>query len=502
MNRLLIFASLFVPICVFGQTYTTPVRVNLDKSLRADRAPMMHIDRSGNIYIAWVSGANGSGNGPISIAVSTNGGSTFTNQVVCADALCNSNFQRTAQFVLDSKGNIHIVWMGNRVNNQPDIWYTRSIDQGKNWSKPITIDDAGDSSKYAQDFPSIACDSSDNLYVSFLDMRMTQQKLANTPQLYFSNSTDGGITWSKNSRADVPPNGIGGTCECCSENIACTADGHLYIAYRSNINNVRDIWLARSYDKGVTWQPSLKIMTGDWNINECPVTGPHIALDDTEGAHIVWRDVRDDSGGIIHLYYAYVPNGSTQTPANIAFDADGAQGQNYPDIALYDHAKYRVTAYETANFGMRYLLDNANMMLVNNRPIQENGSSTKSFANVRFIADGSRYLAWQDDINDAGDIYFAKEISPLSAGVTIKADTKFSMYPNPVSKEHSTITIERPSNTPSTLIITDLLGREMAPQTQLNESTSTIKLPNLPSGTYFLNLESPTTTSKQMIVIE
>jgi hypothetical protein len=500
MNRFLAIIILTFPLSLYSQTYTTPLRVNLDKSMRADRAPMMKLDRNGNIYIAWVSGADGNGNGPISMAVSTDGGMTFTNWSVCADAMCNSNFQRTAQFVIDTKSNIHLVWMGNRVNNQPDIWYTRSSDQGKTWTKPITIDDAGDSSKFAQDFPSIACDSSDNLYVAFLDSRMAQQKLATTPLLYFSNSTDGGMTWSVNKRADIPPGGVGGTCECCTESMAVTADGHVYIVYRSDINNLRDIWLERSYNKGITFQPALKIVSGDWNIDACPVSGPHIALDDSEGAHIVWRDTRDDSGKI-HLYYAFVPNGSTETPENAAFDADGSQEPNYPDVALYDHGKYRVIAYETFNFGMRYILDNSSSPLVNNRPVNVNGSSTKSFANVLFTTNGTRYLCWQDNINDAGDIYFAKETSSLSPATVsvVESNNNFTIIPNPVSKDNRTIKIERGLNNPATLRIIDLLGREVANFSIGSETSKIITLPNMIPGIYYFILSDGSAPMKILI---
>jgi hypothetical protein len=294
------------------------------------------------------------------------------------------------------------------------------------------------------------------------------------------------MTWSVNTRADVPPNGIGGTCSCCTESIACTADGHIYIVYRSDINNLRDIWLARSYDKGVTFQPALKIVSGDWNIDACPVSGPHIALDDAEGAHIVWRDARDDSGKI-HLYYTLIPNGSTVTQANTAFDIDGAQAANYPDIALYDHAQYHVIAYETFNYGMRYILDNGNSPLVNNRPIQVNGSSAKSFANVIFTTDGTRYLSWQDEINDAGDIYFVKETSSLSSASVKNSGTEnsFSIYPNPVSKENSIVQIERTSSAEVIMKVVDLLGREITTVSLGTETSKKISLHHITPGIYY-----------------
>jgi hypothetical protein len=503
MKPYILLAFVLFPACLFAQIYTTPIRVNQDKSLRPDRSPMMKLDHNGNIYIAWISGAGGSGNGPISMAVSTDGGMSFPIQSsVCSDANCNSNFQRTAQFVIDTKGNIHLVWMGSRINSQPDIWYTHSTDQGKTWTKPVSVCDADDSSKYAQDFPSIACDSSDNIYVSFLDMRSTQRKISTTPLLYFTRSTDGGMTWSLNKRADIPPGGVGGTCECCTEQIASTADGHIYIVYRSNINNVRDIWLARSYDKGLTFQPALKLSSGDWNIEECPVTGPHIALDDAEGAHIVWRDARDDSMRI-HLYYAYVSNGSTVTPVNTAFDATGSSQPNYPDIALYDHGKYHAIAYETFDYGMRYILTNNNSPLVVNRPISVNGTSRKSFANVRFADDGTRYLCWQDDKNDPGDIYFAKEISSLSpARVSEETDeNNFRIYPNPVLKDDPTITVEHRSDIRVSLSVTDLLGREVFRTDLPSESSATIKLPDLLPGIYNIHLGHGIGLSKKIVVV-
>ena len=210
------------------------------------------------------------------------------------------------------------------------------------------------------------------------------------------------MTWSVNKKAESLPGNMGGTCECCGLKIVSSPEGHLFIAFRSNINNIRDIWLARSLDKGMTFEPSLKLSSGDWTINACPVSGPNIALDAAEGAHIVWRDVRDDSGGTSHVYYAYVPSGSNATPANTAFDAAGAQMANYGDVAIYGNI--RVLTYQTMNYGTRYILYKDNQPLVNNRPIPS--GNAQQFPNVVFTSDGTRYLAWPDGRNDAGNIYF------------------------------------------------------------------------------------------------
>jgi hypothetical protein len=464
MIRSVVFAlvSLVAIQAVNAQQFTTPVRVNHDKSLTSQRSPMMKIGRNGNVYIAWVN-AGVSSSGPILMSVSSDGGSNFGGDVtVCADAACNADFQRTAQFVLDTKDNIHMIWMGNRVKSptnkqlQPDIWYVRSTNNGMTWTAPVSISGDDDSSIYAQDFPSIACDSNDNLYVTFLDSRETQRKQNANVHLYFTKSMNGGTSWSASRRVENFT-AAGGTCECCTESIASSSDGKLYVVFRSNISDLRDIWLLRSTDQGANWATPLQVQNGDWHISECPVSGPNIALDDDETAHVVWRDVRDDSAGMAHTYYAAIPKGSTMIPDNTAFDAAGATTVNYPSIALYDHSKYRVITYQTFNYGMRYILYADGKMTVPNRPIPT--GTSQQFGTVLFAADGTRYISWQDAKADAGDIYFCEEISPLStASVEESTPGKpFSVRPNPVSGSQKIITIESEAKS-GTFRLVDLKG--------------------------------------------
>ncbi len=475
--------------CSIGraQQFSTPLKLNTTAKGIADRSPMMHLGRDGTIYIAWVSGANSSGNGAIVMSTSSDGGTSFSAPVtVSAMAGCNSNFQRTAEFCIDTKGVIHLVWMANLVNNQPDIWYVRSSDKGQTWTTPITVCDADDSSKYAQDFPSIACDSSDNLYVSFLDSRRTQRtKGADNVHLYFTSSTDGGKSWSVNKQADNYIVPVGGTCECCAEKIAVSKEGHIYIVYRSNIENLRDIFLARSYNKGQTFETALKIQSGDWNITECPVSGPNLTLDAQENAHIVWRDQRDDSASE-HLYYAMVPNASTLTPPNTAFDASGSSLINYPDVALFNNGMAQAIIYQTQNFDMRYILTAGGSTVVSNRPLRANSGSRKEFGHVLFAGDGTRYISWQDDGADNGDIYFCKETIALpTSGVTGSpaVSQAITTFPNPVYDRSFVLNYSITS--PQSLKIYNLLGTEVF-STLLSESdhSKTIELPPLSKGMY------------------
>src|ERR1017187_3913648 len=147
--------------------------------------------------------------------------------------------------------------MEARIGDQSDIWYVRSTDNGQTWTQPLSIMDADDSEKYAQDFPAIACDSSNNLYVSYLDNRYLMRGLVDHYKMQLERSTDGGATWSLPVIADKLPFENSGTCECCRQDIAVSPEGHVYIAFRTNMTETngekRDIFICRSMNGGITF---------------------------------------------------------------------------------------------------------------------------------------------------------------------------------------------------------------------------------------------------------
>lgn len=497
--RFALILFLAVPIAAFAQQFTTPIKINTNGG--EGKSPIMHVDRSGTIYISWVKGS-GTGSS-IYLSKSSDGGKTFSTPILaCANANTPSDMQRTAKFAIDTKGWLHFIWIATRVGDQPDIWYMRSIDQGMTWTTPVSLSD--DDSKFPQDFPAIACDSSDNVYVSFLDFR--EPKISGTPshgRLFVRRSVDGGMSWSNSVKADSMANGIGGTCECCAQHLAVSANGNVFIAFRSSTvntknNNTRNIYLARSTDKGNTFQPSLNIQETDWILDACPMKGPNISIDESETAHVVWADGRTNPA---RLYYTSVPSAATTTPTNTRFDATGSTSANFPDVTTFVNGKYRAIIYQTSNFGMRYLLYRDNIPLVDNRPLP--AGESQQVASILFAPDGTRYLAWQDSKLGDPNIYFCQDTSPLeSSAVEEQTITlPFSIYPNPLPSESRSITINHQSSIASTLQIIDILGREVF-RTQLSNSASqTLELPNVSEGNYICVLNSGNSLQTKILTV-
>jgi hypothetical protein len=390
-----------------GQSFSTPVKVNSGASGTEETDPTMHVTGNGTIYVSWYDI-----NQDIYFSRSIDGGLTFAPKISVTKHVENNiyetMFQRSPKFAVDTKGVIHMVWTEARVKAQTDVWYVNSTDNGQTWSMPKSIMDPDDSQKYAQDFVAIACDSSDRLYVSFLDFRMSARKVSTNAQLFMLRSLDGGATWSNAIKANNMPGGIGGTCECCKQDIVASPSGNLYIGFRSNIKNKRDIFIARSRDRGTTWDPIIQAQLGDWMIQECPVTGPNLVLDNKENLHIAWRDQRDAVGRDI-VYYTMLRKGDTAVFPNRAISSLTNQAADWPDIGATDNGVL-FSIYQSNDLAkeLRFTFssDGGNSWTPNATVVGTN--SSQEFANVEYDKAGNFYMLWKDTRNDAGDIYFSK----------------------------------------------------------------------------------------------
>ncbi len=495
MNRVLLYYILILcGSALHAQQFSTPRKVNSDEPIVSARNPFMSVDKQGTIDVAWIKKGNLIEYGPIFFSRSTDRGQTFSSPTaVYPDANAVCDHQQTPEFVIDSKGYIHMVWSAQRIGLQNDIWYSTSFDNGVTWSNPINVCDEDDSSLYFQDYPSIAVDSNDNLYVSFLDARATQRKQTGVMQLFMAKSTDHGISWSKNVRADMFATASYGTCESARQKIAVTKNGDVVIAFRSNVANSRDIYLARSYDGGKTFTEPLKVQNGLWLSVTCPFTGPSLSLDKFGGAHIGWYDARMTDSSQGHSYYAYVPYGSNDNPPNIIIDTPFSNPYTAV-VSEFPYPNFRVLLYQTGIYGLRYQFYANDTLLVSDTKLAPGRSQQN--ANIAFASDGTRYIVWQDSkrSSEGSDIYFIKDSIPIAIdGVKHELTTReISLWPQPAT-ESASVTI--PSTTVEDIYISDLLGNEFHPKYfSSGADTYTIDLRSIVAGTYYLYIRSPKST--------
>jgi hypothetical protein len=163
------------------------------------------IDNKGTVYSAWGgSTANVTPSPPTSyfLSKSTDHGKTWTVTQISAPSYTNSGNQRLAWSSGGGpNGTLSLVAQGNdqlQIGSLSHIWYFRSTDGGKTWSKPKPLDDDNPALLVSQVVPNVSAAPNGRIDVAWWDTRDDPGVTSN--DVYYTTSSDNGATWSKNLR--------------------------------------------------------------------------------------------------------------------------------------------------------------------------------------------------------------------------------------------------------------------------------------------------------------
>lgn len=395
-SRLFLFVALFA--CSTSASAQSLTNLTLADSGAAQLAPRIE-HRNGRSYAAYIRARSGS-NGDIMFMTRGAGEMTFSAPVAVTNTgKINATLQRGPEFVVAPDGTIHMVWMEQRIANSPDVFYSRGTKHGTEWTQPVDISQDGQIA--TQDFASIAVDSSGNVYVAWVDNREVPQGKSMNDHIYITRSFNGGMTWDAPRRAEKNPGAIGGSCECCRTAIAASADGDLYIVYRTNMENIRDIFVARSTDKGETFEESIRVQTKEWRINACPATGPMAALDSRENLHMVYRSAANANKAVV--FYNLLPKGFDQTFTEMPLTPIWGTTANYADIAVTDSGAISVVYQQSGQIYER-ASSNGGTYWTPDVPVDSAGSDQGYPIVGSNDATHKLVILWQDDRRDKNDI--------------------------------------------------------------------------------------------------
>jgi hypothetical protein len=176
---------------------------------------------------------------------------------------------------------VHMVWMDMRAG--PQIYYTRSLDNGTTWETDRSITPA------TSQFPSVAVSDS-IVHVVYADFRYGSA----TPKIYYIRSLDDGTTWeTEKELADslsswYPSVAVSGSI--------------VHVVWPDNRNgDTSEIYYKRSLDNGATWGTDIRLTDNPSESRE-----PSVAVSDSS-VHVVWHDDRD---GNWEIYYKRNPTGN------------------------------------------------------------------------------------------------------------------------------------------------------------------------------------------------
>lgn len=258
-----------------GSTFSSGVIVdNSGSSGKVQKYPSIAIGSNGDKYVAWQDNRSGGINYDIYFATAGPSSTSFQN-VARIDEGTGSTEQTRPAIAASGTSKVYLTWRDERAGASGDIYFDKSTNKGSSWGTDIKVDDKTPGSVY-QDKPKIAIDDSENIHMIWEDRRGSNK------QIYYSNSTDGGTTFSSNLRVDDATSNI----ECYEPSIAALGTNKIFIAWKDKRNSNYDIYFSRWGIKGqMGYLPTL---------SELSVT-PKIAGADTQFKwEVVYTDLDDE----------------------------------------------------------------------------------------------------------------------------------------------------------------------------------------------------------------
>jgi hypothetical protein len=166
------------------------------------------IDAKGTIYAAWVSTSANISPAPFFahfLSKSTDKGKTWTVTQISPFTANNTNGYNALHLVWTPAGgpdgSLHFVYEGSdrpKVANFTQVLYRRSSDGGKTWSDAKVLNDTDPAKMTYSGDPNISVAPNGRIDATWWDTRNDPGIAAN--DVYYSSSSDAGITWSANVR--------------------------------------------------------------------------------------------------------------------------------------------------------------------------------------------------------------------------------------------------------------------------------------------------------------
>ncbi|MGH7993325.1 MAG: sialidase family protein, partial [Limisphaerales bacterium] len=238
-NRVALVLALFAfaAAAANAQSSFSPA-AKISSDTLATGEPQTAVSQNGNIYVVWsdqASACTGSGcNKDIFFSRSADHGTTFS----AAQNLSSNGSSGNPVIALDSQAHINVIWSGGG-----QLFFSRSADAGGTFSSPLNIAGVTNASLAfsAAGYHPLVIDAAGNINVVWSD--------ANTSQIFFARSTNGGVSFS------TPLNISNYASGASSPTMALDASGGIDVIWQGSVDghNPYDLFFTRSTDAGTSF---------------------------------------------------------------------------------------------------------------------------------------------------------------------------------------------------------------------------------------------------------
>jgi hypothetical protein len=292
-----------------GLTWSYPVILDsmLLPNLTRNSDPVVITDTAGNFYISVIAISPQGGNLTLAVYKSTNGGITFPNAYIAAQAGSEDKEWITADLTQGSPylNTLYITW--TRFSGGNGIKLVKSTNGGVNWTTtPISVSDVTSNVQGSN----VSVARNGNVYVTWLGYGANASVM-------FDRSTNGGtsfgtdITISSGVFPSGLPNNVGTFPFIDVDRSTGPRSGWIYVTFADNRNGDCDVFLCRSTNSGLNWSAPVRVNNDPINNGKIQYW-PSIAVNETGRISIIYMDTRNTPNNtIIEAWLARSTDGGT-----------------------------------------------------------------------------------------------------------------------------------------------------------------------------------------------
>jgi len=276
-------------------------------------------------------------NGHIYISTSSDKGLSYNvpSVVIAEPERIYDDGENRPKILLGKQGEVFVSWTHKTPGRYSgDVRFARSLDKGKHFDTPITIN--SDHKLISHRFDAMSLDQDGRIFITWIDKR-DQQKAKEHQQeyagasIYYAVSEDQGASFKTNYKlADH-------SCECCRIAIDSDSDGKVVALWRHVYpGNIRDHAISYIDAQGVSIKGLPTKATEDaWKIEGCPHHGPDIAIDEQNIAHMAWFTQGMKNKGLMYGQFDLQNNRSTNVQS-----IDATAGAARPQVEVIGQYVY------------------------------------------------------------------------------------------------------------------------------------------------------------------
>ena len=247
----------------------------------ASATPTVAFDRAGRLWAVWFEASH------VYVSSSGDAGRTFgpAVQVTNVPEDVDANGEGRPKIAAAANGDLYASW--TRKGSKPytgDIRFSRSLDGGRTFSPPVTVNDDG--LAIGHRFDALHVGPGGTIYLAWIDKRDLEQATGagheyHGAALYYALSTDRGATFLPNRKLKE------NVCECCR--IAIDFDGDVPVVFWRDIidGTTRDHGITRFSEPDRPGTPRRATHDG-WKIDACPHHGPSLSISSDGTYHLAW----------------------------------------------------------------------------------------------------------------------------------------------------------------------------------------------------------------------